>query len=469
MVRRRLAFGPAGVATLTFLGEIAVITLTAIAACMAYHWLALGTIGSVRSFALVGGLTGILFAIPFLSRNEYRVASFLDGRRGPARIVGAWTYAFLALAGLAFLSKTTASFSRGAVLLFAMTGLIMVFIYEGVTGALIKRLLRSGRVAPRRLMLVGKDDDIRRYSERRGLPDVAARVVAYVSLPTVDPDAAGMARLSSALDRAAEQARAVGVDDILLLGALDDAAVSRCIDIFHRLPVGIHRDAGPALDQASEVRIARVGAVAAVSLTEPPLSPFGAVLKRLFDIVVASIGLVLLAPLFLAVAIMIRRESAGPAFFRQRRQGFNQREFRIFKFRTMTTLDDGDVIRQAKAGDVRITSFGAKLRRWNIDELPQLINVLRGEMSIVGPRPHAIAHDRIFEKQIDVYPRRLNVKPGITGWAQVNGYRGETDTDEKLRGRVEHDLYYIDRWSVWFDVYIILLTIVSPKAYRNAL
>ena len=134
----------------------------------------------------------------------------------------------------------------------------------------------------------------------------------------------------------------------------------------------------------------------------------------------------------------------------------------------MTTLEDGDTVHQATENDQRVTGIGRLLRRTSLDELPQLLNVLRGEMSLVRPRPHAVAHDRLFEKRIAQYPRRLNVKPGITGWAQVNGFRGATDTDEAMRRRVDHDLYYIDNCSVGFDLYILLLTLISPKASRNA-
>src|SRR5207253_5773503 len=137
-------------------------------------------------------------------------------------------------------------------------------------------------------------------------------------------------------------------------------------------------------------------------------------------------------------------DSRGPVLFMQRRYGFNQQPFRIIKFRTTTTLDDGEVIRQARPDDLRITRVGRWLRRWNIDELPQLLNVLKGDMSLVGPRPHALSHDRDYEQRISLYARRHNVRPGITGWAQVNGLRGETDTDDKMRRRVGYDRYYLD-------------------------
>jgi lipopolysaccharide/colanic/teichoic acid biosynthesis glycosyltransferase len=170
----------------------------------------------------------------------------------------------------------------------------------------------------------------------------------------------------------------------------------------------------------------------------------------------------------LALALAIKLDSPGPVFFRQQRHGFNKETFGIWKFRTMTVSEDGDDVRQARRNDVRITKLGAKLRRYNIDELPQLINVLLGEMSLVGPRPHAIIHDNAFEANVALYARRHNVLPGITGWAQVNGFRGETDTQEKITQRIEHDLYYIDNWSLALDLWILVLTLVSRKAYANA-
>jgi lipopolysaccharide/colanic/teichoic acid biosynthesis glycosyltransferase len=178
--------------------------------------------------------------------------------------------------------------------------------------------------------------------------------------------------------------------------------------------------------------------------------------------------LLLLAPLFVIVGAVIKLTSPGPVFYRQERHCFNRARFRIFKFRTMYVQENDGPFRQARRGDPRITPFGAFLRRTNLDELPQLLNVVLGDMSIVGPRPHAVAHDADFEQRIADYTRRHNIKPGITGWAQVNGLRGETDTDEKMRARVEHDLAYVDQWSLLFDMKIIMLTLLSSKAYRNA-
>jgi undecaprenyl-phosphate galactose phosphotransferase/putative colanic acid biosynthesis UDP-glucose lipid carrier transferase len=186
------------------------------------------------------------------------------------------------------------------------------------------------------------------------------------------------------------------------------------------------------------------------------------------DLVIAIGSIVLLAPMFLIIAVAIKLDSRGPALFMQTRHGFNTKRFKIFKFRTMTVLDDGATIKQAVRGDKRVTRIGAWLRKTSIDELPQLFNVLKGEMSIVGPRPHAAAHDHHYEELISCYAFRHHMKPGITGWAQVNGYRGETPTLECMKGRVDFDIWYVDNWSVLLDVKIILRTVSELVRGRNA-
>jgi exopolysaccharide biosynthesis polyprenyl glycosylphosphotransferase len=192
-----------------------------------------------------------------------------------------------------------------------------------------------------------------------------------------------------------------------------------------------------------------------------PLSKLEQKLKRTVDLFGAAAGLVLLAPLLLAIALLIKLDSRGPILFTQWRSGLNGRKFRILKFRTMKVLDDGQVIRQATRKDPRFTPLGRLLRRTSIDELPQLFNVLHGQMSLVGPRPHALAHDMEYARTIAGYTLRYRVKPGITGLAQVNGYRGETGTTDLMSKRVERDLWYIDHWSVWLDLKIIFGTLTS--------
>ena len=203
----------------------------------------------------------------------------------------------------------------------------------------------------------------------------------------------------------------------------------------------------------------------------PPFSEFDRLAKRSFDICAAGLGLIMLSPLLLMVALAIKLDSSGPVLFRQNRHGYNNEIIPIIKFRTMTVLEDGETattFRQTKANDKRLTRLGRILRKTNIDELTQLFNVLSGEMSIVGPRPHPLALNAIFRERIARFSRRHNVRPGLTGWAQVHGWRGETDTEEKMRQRIQHDLYYIEHWSFMLDIKIILMTLFSRSAYQNA-
>jgi putative colanic acid biosynthesis UDP-glucose lipid carrier transferase len=189
-----------------------------------------------------------------------------------------------------------------------------------------------------------------------------------------------------------------------------------------------------------------------------PFNGVSGVIKRLSDIVLASLILLLLAPLLVFIAIGVKLTSPGPVIFRQRRYGLDGEEITVYKFRSMTVCEDGGNIRQAQKGDQRLTPIGGFLRKSSLDELPQLINVLQGRMSIVGPRPHAVAHNEMYRKLIKGYMVRHKVRPGMTGWAQVNGLRGETETLDKMQARIEHDLEYLRNWSLRLDLYIIFKT-----------
>ncbi|HWH73997.1 MAG TPA: undecaprenyl-phosphate glucose phosphotransferase [Methylibium sp.] len=206
-------------------------------------------------------------------------------------------------------------------------------------------------------------------------------------------------------------------------------------------------------------RLRDINGVPVVGICETPFTGINELAKRLSDIVLASLILLLISPLLLVIAIGVKLSSPGPAIFKQRRNGLDGEEIVVYKFRSMTTQDNGPQVVQATRGDSRITPFGAFLRKTSLDELPQFVNVLQGRMSIVGPRPHAVAHNQMYRDLIKAYMVRHKVKPGITGWAQVNGLRGETDTIEKMRARVEYDLEYLRNWSLALDLQIIVRTI----------
>ena len=206
-------------------------------------------------------------------------------------------------------------------------------------------------------------------------------------------------------------------------------------------------------------RLQDINGVPVVGICETPFTGTNELTKRVSDVVLASIILVLIAPVMLAIAVGVKLSSPGPIVFKQRRNGLDGSEIIVYKFRSMTAMDNGSVVLQAKPNDPRLTPFGAFIRRTSLDELPQFINVLQGHMSIVGPRPHAVAHNEEYRTLIKAYMVRHKVKPGITGWAQVNGHRGETDTIEKMRARVEFDLEYLRNWSLALDLQIIIRTI----------
>lgn len=217
-----------------------------------------------------------------------------------------------------------------------------------------------------------------------------------------------------------------------------------------------------------QARMDGIGNIPVMAVCETPFYGVNGMIKRLSDILLASLILILIAPIMLLIASLVKLSSPGPALFKQTRYGLDGKQFFVYKFRSMTVCEDGADIPQAKKGDSRVTRIGAVLRKTSLDELPQFINVLQGRMSVVGPRPHAVAHNETYRKLIKGYMVRHKVKPGITGWAQINGYRGETDTLEKMQKRIEYDLDYLRNWSLRLDLYIVFRTIFVVFGHKNA-
>ncbi|KHD25918.1 capsular biosynthesis protein [Vibrio caribbeanicus] len=211
-----------------------------------------------------------------------------------------------------------------------------------------------------------------------------------------------------------------------------------------------------------------IGNVVTLSVHDTPFRGFSSVIKRIEDVVLSILIILAIAPILLFVAIGVKLSSPGPIIFKQDRYGLDGRPIKVWKFRSMRSTDNGAVVKQATKGDPRVTKFGAFIRRTSLDELPQFFNVLTGQMSIVGPRPHAVAHNEEYRGLIDKYMLRHHVKPGITGWAQINGYRGETDTLDKMEKRVEYDLTYIQNWTLWLDIKIVYLTIFKGFTGKTA-
>ena len=371
---------------------------------------------------------------------------------------------------LGFLAKTSSEYSRGWFVLFYVTTLITLIVLRYVIVRVTALARAAGFLSAQRIFLVGTGADVGAFINRYepwtlGINVVGCRFITPVANSA--PEQERRAMLDRDLAEAVASVRSLAPDAVYILmpwSATD--TIERCAETFLALPVEIHLGPEQVLHKFDEVKLSTLGPVNSLQITRRALTRFEIIQKRMFDLALAAGALFLTTPLLLLVAILIKLDSRGPIFFVQRRYGFNQQPFRIIKFRTMHTLDDGG--QQAKRGDARLTRVGAWLRRWNIDEVPQLFNVLTGDMSLVGPRPHPLPLDEDYQRRISLYARRHNVKPGITGWAQIHGYRGETDTDDKMRNRIKYDLSYIDNWSLWLDLKIIVRTVLSRTAYQNA-
>lgn len=444
------------------LSDGAAIILCALLSGMLYHRAAYAAEAELDMFLRQGTMVALLFVVPNIVKREYSVGNFLTFAGHVHRTFTMWNIAFMCSLIVAFLTKTSADISRGSVIAFYICGYGLLVGVRFILVRIVHDQAQAGGVTAKRVFLVGFEEDVRRFNDELDPRTLGMRVVAASVLRGKDT-------LEEDLALAAATARIMRPEDVFILVPWSQSeTIDACVNAFLRVPASIHLGAERVLKRFADSYIERMGPISSLHLVRKPLTTFEIVQKRVFDLIVASLALVFLAPFFLVMAILIKLDSSGPVFFMQRRYGFNQEPFRIFKFRSMTSMDDGRVIVQATAGDARITRVGAFMRRFNIDELPQLLNVIRGEMSLVGPRPHALAHDQQYERTIALYARRHNVKPGITGWAQVSGLRGETASEEKMRRRVEHDLHYIDNWSMMLDIKIMFLTVFSGKAYRNA-
>ncbi len=455
----------------TFLSHYAIVEFIAVASIsfltsLIYGQVVWSGVTPNKAYAVSAVLLAIGVLVVSLTSKHYAAFQTQPRQRvlwNAATSVGL-TFSFF-LSGL-FLMKVTTDYSRATFLFQLITVSTAVLSIRALTHARVRAAIANDRVEARRAVIVGDAEDHAAIARQLS----AAGVNIVCSLPFPAMAFAKVGKMDHAKVRSMiETCRAARPDDIVILAMSSDLPRSANLaEFLSELPVSVHVvpiDTGAMLGSA---RLGEFGTLVTVELVSSPLSAVDKFLKRLFDIVAASAGLLLLWPFLLFAAIVIKLDSRGPVFFRQSRHGYNNDIFRVFKFRTMTTLEDGDAFVQATRDDPRVTRIGRLLRRTNFDEMPQLLNVLAGHMSIVGPRPHPVAMNRSFEQRISPLSRRHKVKPGITGWAQVNGYRGETDTLEKMQRRFDCDIHYIDNWSLLLDVKIILMTVFSKAAYKNA-
>ncbi|MEJ1157882.1 undecaprenyl-phosphate glucose phosphotransferase [Prosthecomicrobium sp. N25] len=403
-------------------------------------------------------------------RGGFDVEAIADARRQSRLAAQGWIFVFFMIGWGAFLTKMTASYSRGAILTWFVFGGLALQAFHYFGSVWLSRRLSRRELSLSRVHVVAVAEADRYHAMSGRLAELGIEPVGVTTIPTSKLGRPDFYRACvTAADDARRSLAQSGVDAVHVFVPWNNRrAFDELRAVLSTLPVPVLLFADDNAQHLLAHRRQTFGDLDAFEVQRAPLSFAERAVKRLLDIAVAGTALVLLSPLMLMTALAIMVETGRPIFFLQDRKGFGGRLFRILKFRTMTVQENGPQVEQARRGDPRITPLGRILRRTSLDELPQLVNVLRGEMSIVGPRPHAVAHDNLYDRRIGTYALRHHVKPGITGWAQVHGFRGETREDSQMEARVELDLWYINNWSFWLDLRIIMRTAVMVLVDRNA-
>lgn len=417
---------------------------------------------SYSIYYLLIGLAVFVQVSTFHVAGIYHIDTLRNTQYQLSRIWLAWTCVFAVLIVVLFISKSSSAYSRGWMIIWYLTGLVA---FATVRVSLIQYLrhgIRNGTLRQRVIVVGGgaHGSDLIRELHSVGAHEIEVLGFFDDRAERVPEEIDGCRKLGRFED-IFQFAREKRIDLVVLaLPVGDGKRVYELLKALWVLPVDICVSAGAAGIQYSPDIYKYIENVPLLSVFKKPINDWDYVVKTIEDKVVASLMLLFSLPLLILIAIAIKLDSPGPVIFKQYRYGFNHELFKVWKFRTMYEhLEDPDCATQTTRADFRVTRLGKFLRRTSLDELPQLINVLKGDMSIVGPRPHALAtksEGQLISEVVDKYAARHKVKPGITGWAQVNGWRGETDTAEKVQGRVDCDLYYIENWSLWFDIFIML-------------
>ncbi len=471
--RRRLPRLAASLAAIRWsiaLLEGCLASLVVVLAALVYHvtlmHVPLGQ-ASVTLYGLFAAVVGLVYsgfsavaAARFLARPAQSQQQLAGSALG-------WTAAFAVALFGAYLLGLSDDLSRISMISAYFIGLPVLLVARGMIYSGLAAQVMAGRLQYRQITVIGNRADVDGLVQNGKLWQSGYRLAGVLHFDTIR-DVAGQVDAGQ-IAGFAQRWLARGAEDIVLVGALDDVdGLERIVNGLKRFAINVYCAPATGNARVKFLDVAGIGPNNAVQFLAKPMGDGAVLLKRSFDIVAAGLGLIFLAPFFLILAVLIQLDSPGPVFYRQERRGFNGGSFYIWKFRSMRVTESGRQMTQVRVGDSRITRIGRFIRAASIDELPQLINVVQGQMSLVGPRPHAIVHDDELGEQLASYAHRQRIKPGITGWAQVNGFRGETTTFAQIEGRTEHDLYYIENWSIFLDWWIIFLTVFSPKTRQNA-
>jgi Undecaprenyl-phosphate glucose phosphotransferase len=458
-------------------GFVRIIEMTLLAiVSMGIYYIYVHPTEEALRYASATALIVLLAASLFQGVRSYSITALRNPQKQGFRVAGAWVSVFLIVMGLDFLFKFDGLFSRVWLVSLFFSGLVVFAITRAAAVVLMQRMTRAGLIERRAVLVGGGASGEQFLREVMRQPDSDLRIYGVFDDREDErsPDVlAGFPKLGN-VDDLVEFARSVRLD--LIIFTLPISAEQRILQMLRKLwvlPVDIRLASHTNQLRFRPRAYSYVGGVPVIDVFDKPLADWGVVVKMVFDRIVGAFALVALSPIFLITAIAIKLDSKGPIFFKQRRYGFNNELVEVYKFRSMyvDTLDHG-ASKLVTKGDPRVTRVGRFIRKTSIDELPQLINVVfKGNLSLVGPRPHALqakADNRQYEEVVDGYFARHRVRPGITGWAQVNGWRGETDTQEKIQRRVECDLYYIENWLIIFDIYILAITPLALTKSENA-
>ncbi|MBX9841085.1 MAG: undecaprenyl-phosphate glucose phosphotransferase [Xanthobacteraceae bacterium] len=418
----------------------------------------------------------VLTMLAFQIADIYQVQAFRGHEKQYFRLASAWSVVFLLVIGGSFFAKIGVEFSRVWLGSFYVVGLVALLVFRRMLFIMVRRWTQEGRLNRRTAIVGGGAAGEQLIEAVKAERDTDVRILGVFDDRADDRSPTHVAgeRKLGTVDDLVEFARRTRVD--LVIFTLPITAEGRILAMLKKLwvlPVDIRLSAHSNKLRFRPRSYSYLGSVPVLDVFDRPITDWDVVMKYLFDKIIGSLALLALSPLMLATAIAIRLDSKGPIFFKQRRHGFNNDEIEVYKFRSLyTEMTDHAVQKSVTKDDPRVTRVGRFIRKTSIDELPQLFNVVfKGTLSLVGPRPHAVnqkVENRQFDEAVDGYFARHRVKPGITGWAQINGWRGELTDADKIKGRVEHDLYYIENWSLLFDLEILLKTPRSLLKSENA-
>ena len=455
--KRRRPFSFDAVAVIAAAVDFVVVLASSIVGVFTYHYFAFDILADPAMNIGIGLLMAAIFVLAMSCMHAYRYDELSSFRHQTLLIAVLIPSVLAFLLTVIFFLKLGETFSRGAVLYLALTSIgfligVRLIWLRGLSSVIVGgwvRPIRTFFICPKSMPA----DRLEHFSTDSGMK------IAHLAWYPEDSDS--IAELRSRISGVSVGST---VDEVVIVWRdTDEEQLAAMLEELRRLPIPVKVVFDSFTGSVVSCNRESIGGVVAFQVQSPPLGMFERAAKRSFDIVFALLALVFLLPIFLVVAVAIKLDSDGPVFFLQRRRGHDNRQFRIIKFRSMTVLEDGPSILQARAADPRVTRMGSFLRAYSIDELPQFLNVLAGHMSVVGPRPHAVAHDDVFDRLIVEYAARRHVKPGLTGWAQIQGHRGETPTVESMQERVAFDLWYINNWSLWLDFKIVARTMFSLR------